>query len=55
MIIVGRPINGITINGLEYISDGDNGVKKFKDEEEAKKFLNDNGITDFEDLIFKEV
>jgi hypothetical protein len=40
-IVVGRPINGISLNGLEYLMNEDNTeYKQFKDKREAMDFLN---------------
>ena len=40
-IVIGRPINGISINGLEYLMNEDNtDYKLFENKEEAKTFLN---------------
>jgi hypothetical protein len=39
-IVIGRPINGISINGLEYLLDEDGEYKQFESTEEAKTFLN---------------
>ena len=40
-IVIGRPINGISINGLEYLMNDDNtDYKLFENKEEAKTFLN---------------
>ena len=40
-IVVGRPINGISINGLEFLMNEENtDYKMFNDKEEAKTFLN---------------
>ena len=40
-IVIGRPINGISINGLEYLMNEDNSdYKLFENKEEAKTFLN---------------
>ena len=40
-IVIGRPINGISINGLEYVMNDDNtDYKMFKDKREAMDFLN---------------
>lgn len=57
MVIIGRHVNGITINPLEYILDEDGDVMEFNTKEEAVEFLRDNGITDEEIhyLVFKEV
>jgi len=41
MIIIGRPIEGISLNGLEYLMNEDNtDYKYFKDKNEAMEFLN---------------
>jgi hypothetical protein len=39
-IVIGRPINGISINGLEYLLGEDGEYKPFESREEAKAFLN---------------
>jgi hypothetical protein len=39
-IVIGRPINGISINGLEYLLGEDGEYKQFESREEAKTFLN---------------
>ena len=44
MIMIGRAINGISINGLEFVLDSIVGdVMLFESEEKAKDFLRDNG------------
>lgn len=48
-VIIGRPIEGVTINGLEYVCDERGMTIVFKDEQEARGFLADHGIDD--DLI----
>lgn len=50
MIIIGRPINGISLNGLEYLltEDGDKEME-FKDKDSAKQFLRENGHEDWTD------
>ena len=41
MIIIGRPIEGIALNGLEYLMEEDNtDYKYFNDKREAMDFLN---------------
>lgn len=58
MIIIGRPINGITINGYEYVLDNDGYPMEFKTESDARDFLTKNEI--FEEdierygIIFEE-
>ena len=57
MVIVGRHINGITINPLEYLLDGNGDPTEFTNEESAKSYLREQGLTD-EDiywLVFEEV
>lgn len=44
-IIIGRPINGISINGLEYVSDDDGKPMEFPSVEAAKAFLTEHGVT----------
>jgi hypothetical protein len=39
-IVIGRPINGISLNGLEYLLNEDGDYKEFNSKEEAKTFLN---------------
>ena len=39
-IVIGRPINGISLNGLEYLLDENGDYKLFNSKEEAKAFLN---------------
>ncbi len=39
-IVIGRPINGISLNGLEYLLDETGEYKQFGSKEEAKTFLN---------------
>jgi len=55
MIAVGRAINGISINGLEYILDGDSEVMLFKSVEEAKEFLTEHGAdAECESFFYEE-
>ena len=48
MIIVGRHINGITINPLEYLLDDNGDEMLFENEEKAMDFLKENGYADDE-------
>ena len=56
MIIVGRAINGISLNGLEYILNDDGSVMQFENRKKAETFLKGHGATesDFDELIFVE-
>ncbi len=47
-IVIARPINGISINGNEYVLDESNEVKTFDNTTEAVNFLKENGCTDEE-------
>ena len=50
MIVVARPINGVTINGLEFLLDGPNGPHMtFNNKEEAKDFLRENAFPEATD------
>jgi hypothetical protein len=57
MIIVGKHINGITINPLEYLLDDDGKVMEFINEDAAKAFLKEKGLPDDEiyRLVFETV
>lgn len=52
-VIVGRPINGIPINGYEYLLNDDDTIRIFDSEDDAKKFFRDLGLDDFEEIVFK--
>jgi hypothetical protein len=43
MYVIGRPINGISINGLEFALDANGDELKFKTEESAVEFIEANG------------
>jgi len=45
-VVIGRHINGITINPLEYLLDEDEEPMIFESEEIAKDFLKEKGFTD---------
>ena len=55
-VIVGRPINGVTLNGLEYLQDEDGVPIYFEDRDAARKYLREHGVTDdeMEDMEFRE-
>lgn len=61
-IIIGKPINGISLNGLEYLMNDENTSEiEFGNIKLAKGFLLDNGYEGFTDeelensFIFEEV
>jgi|GEM_PF-6054508 len=43
---IGRPIEGVTLNGNEYVLDGDGKLMTFDSEEDALDFLKACGFTD---------
>lgn len=45
-VMIGRPINGISINGNEYVCDENGLAIIFDNENDAKEFLKSNGYTD---------
>lgn len=49
MIKIGRAIEGISINGIEWLLDEENDVMTFSDRENAKEFLKENGFDSFTD------
>jgi len=44
--VIGRPTEGITLNGNEYVLDGDGELMTFDSEEDALDFLKACGFTD---------
>lgn len=44
-IIIGRPINGIGFNDLEYVTDENGDILKFPTRAHAEKFLKNHGAT----------
>lgn len=46
MIIIGRPVNGITINGLEYVLDDSGELMKFESCKNAYSWLRGKGYFD---------
>lgn len=57
-ILIGKPINGISINGLEYVLDNGGNVMKFTCVAKAKEYLEANGISEDEademGIVFEE-
>ena len=47
-VLVGRPINGISINGLEYVLNENGEPVKWATEKQARLFLKEHGITEKE-------
>ena len=45
-VLIGRPINGISINGLEYVCDDDGYAISFDNERSAREYLKANGYTE---------
>ena len=43
---IGRPIEGVTLNGNEYVLDGDGKLMTFDSEEDTLDFLKACGFTD---------
>ena len=56
-VIVGRHINGITLNDLEWLLDENGAERIFSNQTEAEAFLLKNGFAedDLEWMIFLEV
>lgn len=52
MIRIGRHINNITLNGLEYILDNENNILYFDTHSGAEKFLLNNGYSEADLDIF---
>lgn len=57
MIIVGRHINNISLNELEYLLDEEGEIMQFESESNAIDFLKEKGFTDKDLywLVFEEV
>lgn len=55
-VVVGRYINGVTLNGLEYLQNDEGDVIYFDGIEAAKNYLREHEVTDeeMEDLVFHE-
>ena len=43
--VIGRPINGISINGLEYLLDENGKIIKFNDRDDCIKYITEK-VTD---------
>ena len=57
MIAVGRHVNGVTINPLEYLLDEKGDIEVFDNEIQARKYLRNMGLSedDMYWLVFEEV
>ena len=55
-VIVGRYINGISLNGLEYLKNDADEVIYFESVEAAKVYLREHGVTEdeMEDMVFRK-
>jgi len=54
MIQIGRAIEGVSINGKEWLLDGNNDVMKFESQDKAIKFLKENGFDNLSDEELKD-
>lgn len=52
---IARAINGISINGKEYILDKDNKIIEFESIKKAKEYLREHGVNYFRGIDFDEV
>lgn len=56
-IVIGRPINGISLNGNEYVLGDDGNPRLFSNIVEAKQFLAEKGKTEVdieaEGIVFR--
>ena len=50
---VGKPVNGISINGDEWLLNDDNSLRLFESIGEAKQWLRDHGVVHFEGMRFE--
>ena len=46
MVCIGRPVDGISLNGLEYVYHDDGALARFEDEAHARDFLYQHGFSD---------
>ena len=53
MVQISRAIEGISINGKEYLLDNDGNVLNFQNEENAILFLKENGFEKFSNEDFQ--
>lgn len=59
MVIIGRPLGGVSLNGNEYLLEENGEVMSFTTVQEAKAFLGQNGVSEedieAEGIVFEEV
>ena len=59
MVIIGRPLGGVSLNGNEYLLDENGEVMSFTTVQDAKNFLKQNDVSEedieAEGIIFEEV
>lgn len=55
-VIVGRPIHGISLNGLEYLLHDNGDIRYFDGVDDAKQFLFKSGFTmaDLDGIVFRK-
>ena len=59
MVIIGRPLGGVSLNGNEYLLDENGEAMSFTTVQDAKNFLKQNDVSEedieAEGIIFEEV
>lgn len=59
MVIIGKPLGGVSLNGNEYLLDENGEAMSFPTVQEAKNFLKQNDVSEedieAEGIIFEEV
>ena len=57
LVAIGRPIEGVSLNGLEYAIDDFGNVQAFKSIDSAKEFLIGNGVeeNDLDEFAFVSI
>ncbi len=53
MVQIARAIEGVTINGKEYLLDNNGNIMNFENEENAILFLKENGFSDYSNEDFQ--
>jgi len=52
IVTVGRPINGLSVNGIEWLLDDSGDLKIFPAINEARDFLKTHGVKDMDNIVF---